>query len=743
MVNNTSIIDLLKEEQVELQNKIEEMNDIIYSLVDETISKDNLPKNVLNLMLEKKRYVKMHKESNALLKELPMGPLKGGLLDPSSLIKFVQRNAKFKKIMDDIIGKYKKLVDTKKSVKKSSELTGLIYPYTIKYGLSINSTVAYINKLVDGGVLHTKYKVESKMNEAKSKSIAFAFGRFNPPTIGHEKLITKLASVRVDDMRVYISQSQDPKKNPLSPRQKLSYMKSIFPRYGNKIMIPKTNIVIDIITDLYNEGFTDLKMVAGSDRVNEFKKLFVTYNDVKSRHGYYNFDSIEVISAGERDPDAEGASGMSASKMRAAAQDNDLETFEKGLPNFRGVEKLFKDVRKGMNLAASYSGHSNYKPIASLEQFEQKQIRDMYIREMLFNKGDVVENVNIDVKGKVLRRGTNYVVIEDSNNNLHKSWIWDCIPVPPNREVEVREHDLNVDYGFTPIREEDMNEDMDAQPQDKDVKKIKGTQPKKYFKGLSKDAKMKRARHFNKKGKLHHKDPERYSGKRPGDNDDSKPSKPADATIKVRKMLKQKGFNELKNEIAPISEGSLEDVTKRLRAKKIRVKTITRTKDKVTHLYVHVNDVDDAQKILKNDPLYVAGKLRVVAKEEVQNEACWSGYKQVGMKDKGGKQVPNCVPEEMSIEDAMKVDGYIPESYEDGQDYANHAKEITPNEKPDKKPIDSKKRTPENRITADDVKEWALQGDTIDKYKGRYGDEWKSKLIEVTKKMMEKIDEKF
>ena len=192
-------------------------------------------------------------------------------------------------------------------------------------------------------------------------------------------------------------------------------------------------------------------MVAGSDRIQEFKTLFTRYNDVKSRHGYYNFDSIEVINAGERDPDAEGASGMSASKMRAAAKANDLKSFEKGLPNFRGVEKLFKDVRKGMNLAASYTtgmGHMNYRPIASLEQFEQKQIRDMYIREMLFNVGDKVENVYEDIVVVVTRRGTNYVVLEDDKNNLYKSWIWDCIPVPPDREIEVREHNLNIDYGF-------------------------------------------------------------------------------------------------------------------------------------------------------------------------------------------------------------------------------------------------------------------------------------------------------
>ena len=151
-----SIKDILNEEQLELQQKIEEINDIIYSLVDETVNKDNLPKNVLNLMLEKKRYVKMQKESSDLLKEIPAA-IKGGLLDPTGLIKFAQRNIKFKRIMDDIIGKYKKLVDKDKAVKKSTELMTLTYPYSRKYGLNLNSVVAYINKLVDGGDLHTKY----------------------------------------------------------------------------------------------------------------------------------------------------------------------------------------------------------------------------------------------------------------------------------------------------------------------------------------------------------------------------------------------------------------------------------------------------------------------------------------------------------------------------------------------------------------------------------------------------------
>ena len=640
--------------------------------------KNKLPKNVIYKMLEKYHYSKLYAkckkvmedgkvtdaEINSMSEEtLEENPFKGGMLDPTAIVKFVQRNVKYKEIMNAILTKYKKLVDTNRALKKSSELTAITYPYARKYGLTIQSVISYINKLVDMGQLHTMYKVEERIFEQKKKSIVFAWGRFNPPTIGHEKLLDRVARVRADEMRVYISMSNDPQKNPLNPRLKLDYMKKIFPRYARKIMLPRTNIVIDIITDLYKEGFTDLKMVAGSDRIQEFKTLFTRYNDVKSRHGYYNFDSIEVINAGERDPDAEGASGMSASKMRAAAQANDLKTFEKGLPNFRGVEKLFKDVRKGMNLSASYTtgmGHMNYRPIASLEQFEQNQIRDMYIREMLFNVGDIVENVHIDVKGTVTRRGTNYVVLEDDNNNLHKSWIWDCIPVPPDREVEVREHNLNVDYGFKTVREEDMKEDLDAQPQDKDVKKKKGTQPKKYYKSLSKDVKDKRADHFAKQ-------------------DTTKgPYKPApgDKTAKTKPSIHTKKYKQMYGEMT-------------------------------------------------------------------QNEACWSGYKQVGMKKKNGRSVPNCVPENMSIEDAMKVDGYIPESYEEGEDYANHTKEVTPGEKADKKPMDSKKRTPENRITADDVKEWAVQDETIDKYKGRYGDKWKSKLVEVTKKMMDKIDEEF
>jgi len=291
------------------------------------------------------------------------------------------------------------------------------------------------------------------LNEAKS--LAFTFGRFNPPTIGHEKLINKVKSLPVNDYKIFLSRSNDPKKNPLTPQQKLSYMKKMFPSHARNIQINTTNMVLDIATMLHNKGYKEITMVVGSDRVREFDTILNKYNDVKSRHGYYNFDKINVVSAGERDPDAEGATGMSASKMRDAAAKGDLKSFQKGLPRGVDADALMKDVRKGMKLAASVNhtlGYDN-KPIASLQEFEQQQIRDLYVRDMIFGINEEVHYVKEDIKGKVVRRSTNYIVVEDKKNNLHKAWIWDCVPLASDREVELREHNLNVDYGFEAVSE--------------------------------------------------------------------------------------------------------------------------------------------------------------------------------------------------------------------------------------------------------------------------------------------------
>ena len=382
-------------------------------------------------------------------------------------------------------------------------------------------------KILDDGKVSDKEIDDLEMHEARRKSLAFTFGRFNPPTIGHEKLINKVASVRADDYRIYLSRSEDPKKNPLPARDKLAIMKQMFPRHARKIVINTTNMILDICTELHKQGITEIFMVVGSDRVREFETIINKYNNVKSRHGYYNFDNINVLSAGERDPDAEGATGMSASKMRAAAAKGDLASFKKGLPSGVDADKLMKQVRKGMKLAANYIYMKKAQPIASMEEFEQQQIRDLYIRDQIFNIGDEVDYVKEDIKGKVQRKGTNYIVLEDSNNNLHKAWIWDCIPVAADREADMREVNLNVDYGFEAVPE--IQEDLDAQPQDKDVKKVKGTQPKKYYKTLSKDVKKKRADYFKNKDTS-------KNDNRPAPGDKGAKTKPSIHTTKFKKM---------------------------------------------------------------------------------------------------------------------------------------------------------------------------------------------------------------
>ena len=313
------------------------------------------------------------------------------------------------------------------------------------------------------------------VNEGVGRGTAvFTFGRFNPPTIGHGKLLKKVSATPGDYKFVYLSKSQDSKKNPLTPTQKLQYMRSMFPQNRGMFRVPKSNMILEIATELHDKGYDNIKMIVGSDRVREFDTILKKYNDVKSRHGYYKFNNITVISAGERDPDAEGATGMSASKMRDAVAQGDYKSFLKGIPRaFRDVKQLFRDIAVGMRittwkqaLAASVGHHLGYenKPIASMEEFDKKTKRDLYIREVIFNIGDTVKYMHErlpeeDKIGIIRRRGTNYLVIEDNNNNLHKCWIYDCVPVSSDKEVVVREYNLNQDYGFKAVEAYEIGAD--------------------------------------------------------------------------------------------------------------------------------------------------------------------------------------------------------------------------------------------------------------------------------------------
>ena len=206
------------------------------------------------------------------------------------------------------------------------------------------------------------------------KTAVFCWGRFNPPTIGHGKLLDALISVakrkggRNSDTFVLVSHSVDPEKNPLTKEQKVFYLKKMFPKQMKyyDVELNKKRLFLRLIAIILNKYYDRLIMVVGSDRVREFQTELDKFNgatgdDAPLKGASYSFKEIEVVSAGERDPDAEGISGMSASKMRAAAVDGDLKSFKGGVPRGFGAKNtknMMNDVRKGMGLKAIQSEES-------------------------------------------------------------------------------------------------------------------------------------------------------------------------------------------------------------------------------------------------------------------------------------------------------------------------------------------------------------------------------------------------
>ena len=263
--------------------------------------------------------------------------------------------------------------------------------------------------------------------EAKQKTAVFSFGRLNPPTVGHQKLLQKIiqtAKQQAGYACIYVSHSQDSKRNPLSAKQKVAYVKKMFPKEARQIEIKEDSNIrnaIDVATNFY-EKYDNLVMVVGSDRVKDFKNLLNRYNGVQSTHGFYKYNNIQIVSAGERDPDAEGVAGMSASKMRAAAASGDYESFSLGLPsNFNDGKGLFKDIRLGMNIREQLKP---FKPIVEMSNMEL--IREQYFQNLIYNIGDWVKDTKTEVVGEVVKRGTNYITLVQEDFTLHKVWLEDA-----------------------------------------------------------------------------------------------------------------------------------------------------------------------------------------------------------------------------------------------------------------------------------------------------------------------------
>ena len=257
----------------------------------------------------------------------------------------------------------------------------------------------------------------------ENREAFFTFGRMNPPTIGHGKLMSVLGTkAGRNPYYVYLSQSSDPRKNPLSYDQKIKHVRKMFPKHArNVILNKKIKTVMDIASSLHDQGFNKVTMVVGADRITEFETLLNKYNGVKGRHGFYNFEKINVVSAGERDPDAEGVEGMSASKQRANAQKNDFTTFSQGVPSSmsdRDAKRLFNDIRVGMGLKETreFKNHIDLGVVS--------ETRERYLEGELFNEGDRVIT-KAGLTGHIHRLGSNYVIVALDEGRISRQWLDD------------------------------------------------------------------------------------------------------------------------------------------------------------------------------------------------------------------------------------------------------------------------------------------------------------------------------
>ena len=351
-----------------------------------------------------------------------------------------------------------------------------------------------------------------------TKEVTFVFGRFNPPTTGHEKLFDTLKKVsKGSAYRIYASKSEDKKKNPLAFNDKVKFMRKLFPKHARNIMADKdVRTALDIVVKLYDQGFTKVTMVAGSDRVKEFEKLLNKYNGQKSRHGFYQFESdINVVSAGKRDPDSEGVDGMSASKMRMAAEFGELSAFSAGLPsnvNQKLATDLYNAVRKGMGLKKE-----SHRPHIELPTLSET--REEYVEGNIFNEGQLVEMKDSGEVGEIQMKGSNYLLV---NFGDFRKRVW-LDSVNEYYEIGTDEYTKYLKKNTPGEKTEDRKKMTVKQKIAKSG----------YYKGLAKSTNKKRHAQFAKQSKMDDDNPAAY---KPAPGDKEAKTKPSKHTKKYKQM---------------------------------------------------------------------------------------------------------------------------------------------------------------------------------------------------------------
>jgi len=376
----------------------------------------------------------------------------------------------------------------------------------------------------------SKYiNTKPELDEAvRSDTVVVSWGRMNPVTSGHEKLALKVASeakARKAVPAIYLSHSSDPKKNPLSYDDKIKFAQAAF---GKIVVKSSAKTIIQVAAQLQRQ-YKNMVLVVGSDRVGEFRTLLNKYNGKD-----YTFDSIEVISAGERDPDADDVSGMSASKMRALAADDDLNTFKKGLPKRlqSKAQQVFDAVRNGMGIDEDINEEMTLDEVMDMAQRRKraivmkkhgKKIARARARSMKKKagkeklKGRAEKQVQKALKDK-FAKGKNYADLSISQKQAIEKKI---------KKISSAKIKNMVKKKLPAVK---------AAEKERMSKKIDVEESSKYYTGVAQDKKDDREAHFKRKTKVNDDNPSAYTDA-PGDKEArEKGTKPSKHTKKFKDM---------------------------------------------------------------------------------------------------------------------------------------------------------------------------------------------------------------
>lgn len=363
----------------------------------------------------------------------------------------------------------------------------------------------------------------------EERVVYFTFGAMNPPTIEHGKLIDKLASVSgKNPYRIFVAQSQDKSKNPLSYSDKIKSIRKMFPKHGRNVTINKNvRKAIDVLPELYDQGFRKVVMVVGQDRVNQFEALFNKYNGKDGPHGFYNFSDISVVSAGIKDPDVK-----QSSEMRTYVEQNDFTSFSQNVSkeiSTKDVRKMFNDVRKGLGLSeeVTFKNHVQLNTVS--------ETREAFVAGNLFTLGESVVIKKTDEVGTITVLGSNYVIVETSDNRK-RYWLDAVEKIEEDNKKSMYKD--KPDWG-TPESAKKAKSTTPGQTevaQDPDIKDRPGTQPKVYHAGVSKKQKSARDAQFKRQAKMSDDNPAAYKDA-PGDKKAREQgTKKSKYTLKFKRM---------------------------------------------------------------------------------------------------------------------------------------------------------------------------------------------------------------